>query len=1173
MNPNTAAQQSSHPKGRNHATPLLPLSGVSRHYFKSSGDAAARRPGSATRHKRAIICSVLILMGLALSFLPRPTFTAAARTGVFAMQSSGSARSIWSEATVPGEASTPVDSSAVELGVKFRATEGGYITGVRFYKGSANTGVHVGNLWTSAGVLLATATFTSETATGWQEVSFASPVQITANTTYVASYHTNVGHYAFDRDYFATSGVANAPLQALADGEDGANGVYKYGAGGFPTDTYFGSNYWVDVAFAKTLPARSIWDDSTVPTEPSTPVDSSAVELGVRFRSDIGGYISGVRFYKGVNNTGTHVGNLWTNTGTLLATATFTNETATGWQEVRFSAPVQIAANTTYVASYHTNVGHYAFDGAYFTNSGFSHPPLNALANGVDGANGVFKYGAGGFPTDTFNAANYWVDVAFTSTLPARSIWGDTTVPGETSTPVDSNAVELGVKFRSDVNGYISGVRFYKGVDNTGTHVGNLWTTTGTLLATATFTNETATGWQEASFASPVQITANTTYVASYHTDVGHYAFDNFYFAGSTVSNPPLRALADGEDGPNGVYKYGAGAFPTDTYNASNYWVDVAFTTITPPPPPPPTDNGPGGPILVIVNNASAFGRYYSEILRAEGLNAFAIADISSVSATTLTAYDVVILAEMALTDSQVTMLSGWVTAGGNLIAMRPDKRLAGLLGLTDATGTLSNAYLLVNTSSGPGAGIVSQTMQYHSTADLYTLDGATSLATLYSNATTPASGPAVTLRSVGANGGQAAAFTYDLARSVIYTRQGNPAWAGQERDGTSPIRSDDLFFGNAAGDAQPDWVDLDKIAIPQADEQQRLLANLIESVNDDRKPLPRFWYFPRGEKAVVIMTGDDHGNGGTAGRFDSYKASSPAGCSVDDWECIRATSYIYTNTPLTDAQAAAYNAEGFEIGLHVNTNCDNWTPLSLESFFASQLSLWNAKYASLPAPATNRTHCIAWSDWATEALVELSHGIRLDTNYYYWPGPWVNDRPGFFTGSGIPMRFADLDGAIIDVYQAATQMTDESQQSFPFTINTLLDRAIGTEAYYGAFTANMHTDSPTSSGSESIIASALSRGVPVVSARQMLVWLDGRNRSSFGSIVWSANTLSFTVTPSTGVNGLTGMIPVNSGGGSLSGITRGGSPVTYTTEVIKGVQYALFSATSGAYQASYGSL
>ena len=63
------------------------------------------------------------------------------------------------------------------------------------------------------------------------------------------------------------------------------------------------------------------------------------------------------------------------------------------------------------------------------------------------------------------------------------------------------------------MNGYITGIRFYKGSGNTGTHVGHLWTSTGTLLATATFSNETASGWQQVNFATPVAITAGTTYV------------------------------------------------------------------------------------------------------------------------------------------------------------------------------------------------------------------------------------------------------------------------------------------------------------------------------------------------------------------------------------------------------------------------------------------------------------------------------------------------------------------------------------------------------------------------------------------------------------------------------------------------------------------------------------
>ena len=537
--------------------------------------------------------------------------------------------------------------------------------------------------------------------------------------------------------------------------------------------------------------------------------------------------------------------------------------------------------------------------------------------------------------------------------------------------------------------------------------------------------------------------------------------------------------------------------------------------------------------------------------------------------ATLLSGYQVAILGEMSLTSAQVTMLSDWVNAGGNLIAMRPDPQLSSLLGLTTASGTLSNGYLLVNTSSAAGAGIVNQTIQYHDTADRYTLDGATAIATLYSNATTTTSNPAVTLRSVGTNGGQAAAFTYDLAKSIVYTRQGNPAWKGINGDGSDgPVRADDMFHNGT----DPDWVNLDKVAIPQADEQQRLLANLIGFMNLDKTPLPRFWYFPRGEKAVVVMTADDHSSSNVSGRLEQYKTSSPANCSVNDWECIRSSIYIYSGSALTATQANAYTAEGFEIGAHVDTGCGNYTLTQLEDFYATQLAAFAARFSALPQQDSERTHCIAWSDWAYQANVKAQNGIRLDTNYYFWPPTWVLNRPGMFTGSGMPMRFADLDGTMFDVYQATTQMTDESGQAYPYTIDTLLDRALGSEGYYGVFTANMHSDSLISDGSNAIVASAQTRGVPIVSGRQMLEWLDGRNASSFANITWSGNTLNFDVNANSGANGLQALVPAQNGNLSLQNLTRSGSNVTFTVETIKGVSYARFDASTGAYVAQYAS-
>ena len=171
-------------------------------------------------------------------------------------------------------------------------------------------------------------------------------------------------------------------------------------------------SFTTEAAAGENCPCN-IWDDTTIPAIPEAN-DPNAIEVGVKFRSDLAGYITGIRFYKGTLNTGTHVGSLWSSTGTLLGQATFANETPNGWQSVSFAAPVAIAAGTTYVASYHTNVGFYSVDVGYFATTGFPNPPLHALANGIEGSNGVFVYNSTPrFPSGAGNGNNYWVDVVF----------------------------------------------------------------------------------------------------------------------------------------------------------------------------------------------------------------------------------------------------------------------------------------------------------------------------------------------------------------------------------------------------------------------------------------------------------------------------------------------------------------------------------------------------------------------------------------------------------------------------------------------------------------------------------------------------------------------------------------------------------------------------------------
>ena len=153
------------------------------------------------------------------------------------------------------------------------------------------------------------------------------------------------------------------------------------------------------------------------------------------------------------------------------------------------------------------------------------------------------------------------------------------------------------MKFVPSQAGQITGIRFYKGPQNLGTHVGNLWNSTGTqLLGTATFANETASGWQQVNFTNPVSVTAGTTYVASYFAPQAKYSVNENYF-NSAYTSGPLTAAATGTSGGNGLYRYtGTSAFPNATFAASNYWVDVVFQTGPVNQPPVANPDGPGAP-------------------------------------------------------------------------------------------------------------------------------------------------------------------------------------------------------------------------------------------------------------------------------------------------------------------------------------------------------------------------------------------------------------------------------------------------------------------------------------------------------------------------------------------------------------------------------------------------
>jgi hypothetical protein len=434
---------------------------------------------------------------------------------------------LWNASVVPTVTSTS-DTSAVELGVRFQSTINGFVSGVKFYKGSGNQGVHVGRLWSSTGNLLASVTFTAETATGWQTASFNTPVAVTAGTSYVASYFAPNGGYAFDGSYFTNDRVSG-PLIAPASGNGGGNGLYNYGAnGGFPANSYNAANYWVDVDFAEAI------IDNLPPTvvRKAPNLDATNVSVFGAVSADFSEAVQSnlIAF--------TLAGPLG---GSIAAIVTYDDTL----RRITLKPSSALTNNTLYTA---------------------------VLSNVRDLVGNLM-------PT---------ISWSFTTGTPVidGSIWSSATVPGIASVN-EFSSVELGVKFQADRDGYVSGLRYYKGSLNTGNHTGNLWSATGALLATATFTSESSSGWQTVRFATPVAIVANTIYVASYFAPSGGFAFDLNYFT-TSVNNGSLRAPSTTESNGNGLYRYGSqSAFPNSSYNASNYWVDVLFSEVlidsTPP--------------------------------------------------------------------------------------------------------------------------------------------------------------------------------------------------------------------------------------------------------------------------------------------------------------------------------------------------------------------------------------------------------------------------------------------------------------------------------------------------------------------------------------------------------------------------------------------------------------
>ena len=596
-------------------------------------------------------------------------------------------------------------------------------------------------------------------------------------------------------------------------------------------------------------------------------------------------------------------------------------------------------------------------------------------------------------------------------------------------------------------------------------------------------------------------------------------------------------------------------------------------------------------PILVVTDKYYAdnkFGNYLTEVLRGEGLVQFEQTErnlLQYVSSELLQSYDTVILAEMDLNAVDEALLRGYVQSGGTLIAMRPDADLADLFGVTVEGNRPEQLLQYFGVSPDlpaglpQGMGIVDTSLQYHGEATNYGLAGASSVASLYSDAQTPSANAAVTLNYSGQ--GKAVAFAFDMAKSITLTRQGNPDWQNTEGDGLSQYRPMDMFMRS---DGRT-YYDPDKMTIPQADEAQRLLANVVVTLSD--KPLPRMWYLPGTHKTLMVNTGDAE---------DMYGAQLDA--CFDDAAAYGGyyTAYLrnvgISNT--TPEQEAAWRAAGHEVGVHMWAGGAEGAgaEAAINAAYGDIVAQLESKFGHVSRTARN--HTIDWTGWVYSAAIEAAHGTGMDMNYYHYINSGSPlDNWGYFTGSGLPQRFIDAPGQMLSIYQATTQWPDEWFADKGLSVQQTVDLITGMfeaaeeNGFYSAFVNNIHqirysgVDPITPLWPSIVWQYCQEHDIPSWSGEMLLDFVEARDASQFDNITWDIEgssgqgTLEFDFSTPIGGQDLTVMVPALHEGHWLREILADGQSLTPIFEEIKGIKYAMFTTQDTALhiQALYAAL
>lgn len=563
-------------------------------------------------------------------------------------------------------------------------------------------------------------------------------------------------------------------------------------------------------------------------------------------------------------------------------------------------------------------------------------------------------------------------------------------------------------------------------------------------------------------------------------------------------------------------------------------------------------------PILVLGTKAD-FSLYTCEILKAEGFNEFEICLLTEreMPLIELQKYNIVILGASSVNTELVNCLKKYVEKGGNLIAFRPEQELEEVFGISRVKGTLSNAYIKIDSSLYRGEHYAKEALQFHGTADLYNLNTAEEIAALYLDKVSPCAYPAAAYHRYGE--GKAIVFAYNLPLSVMLTRQGNPELAGVEGDGIFGLRAMDMFVGS--------WLDVSLNNINQADQQMGFLSRCIENLNINKKPLPRFWYFPDMLKSIAILTNDGE-NSSETDFAPQFEAIETKGASM--------SLYIKETGLVSKERVEEWIKRGHEISGHPDDTqeADSPTWEGKCRVFGGMTKNIQDSYG-LPM-LTNVNHWFVWcgkdvngaKDFTAEAKLEEKFGIKMDLNYAHYDngakqGHFLGE-PGNFTGSGLPMRFADIQGNVLDIFQVLTNVYDQQytenkdSEGFYECFKIIADRSLIQEVY-SVIAIKSHNDEWHFS-KESVMKMleyAQKKGIPVWTAKRLLEFIQVKDIARFEEIEWTGECLSFKLVCPLGSESLTIMIPYEQDGKFVIRMTSDNEEMLFKIFTVKGMKYA----------------